>query len=78
MIRPVTVWAAIPAIGKLTKPAVHHSQLLTSKRRESAMACPTVRVAAMLVRLPAALVGSVVMVCPRWYSVLEPVKGGPV
>jgi hypothetical protein len=33
LIRPVAAWAAIPASGKLTKPAVHHSQLLTLKRR---------------------------------------------
>lgn len=35
LIRPTAAWAAIPAIGKLTKPAIHSSQPLTLKRRGS-------------------------------------------
>lgn len=77
LIRPAAAWAAIPAIGKLRKPAVHSSQPLTLKRR-SYMGCPGAGLAATPVRLRVALVGSVVMVCSRGLCSRESVKGGPV
>src|SRR6185437_2302336 len=86
LIRPTAAWAAIPAIGKLMKPAVHSSQLLTLKRRGSPLACPGMGRAVVPARSPVALV-SVVMGCPQlvfgWYPVLEfsfrnSVDGGPV